>query len=111
MSLSHCVTIIHRPTWFFFKSGGTPLLAPTFTSHLNLRLLETPLRPTLDTPLGTTNTARNNCRPGWNDHVDELHQMARDKFVVWVNEGKPRQGLIFNDMKNTLARFKYGCGY
>ena len=51
MSLSHCVTIIHRPTWVFFKSGGTPLLAPTFTSHLNLRLLETPLRPTLDTPL------------------------------------------------------------
>ena len=37
------------------------------------------------------------CRPGWNDHVDELHQMARDKFVVWVNEGKPRHGLIFND--------------
>ena len=37
----------------FFKSGGvTPLLAPTFTSHLNLRLLEPlPLRPTLDTPL------------------------------------------------------------
>ena len=56
----------------------------------------------------TTNTARNNCRPGWNDHVDELHQMARDKFVVWVNKGKPRHGLIFNDMKNTRARFKYG---
>ena len=34
--------------------------------------------------------------------------MARDKFVVWVNEGKPRQGLIFNYMKNTRARFKYG---
>ena len=24
---------------------------------------------------GTTNTARNNCRPGWNDHIDELHQI------------------------------------
>ena len=22
---------------------------------------------------GTTNAARNNCRPGWNDNVDELH--------------------------------------
>ena len=29
----------------------TPLLALNFTSHLNLRILETPLRPTLDTPL------------------------------------------------------------
>ena len=57
---------------------------------------------------GTTNTARNNCRPGWNDHVDELHQMAWDKFLVWVNEGKPRHGLIFNDLKSTRARFKYG---
>ena len=56
---------------------------------------------------GTTNTARNNyCRPGWNYHVDELHQMARNKFVVWVNEGKPRQGLIFNDMKSTRVTFK-----
>ena len=26
----------------FFKQGVTPLLTPTFTSHLNLRLLETP---------------------------------------------------------------------
>ena len=34
-----------------FKSELTPLLAPTFTCHLNLRLLETPLRPALDTPL------------------------------------------------------------
>ena len=35
---------------------------------------------------GTTNAARNNCWPGWNYHVDELHQIPRDKFVVWVNE-------------------------
>ena len=28
-----------------------------------------------------TNTARNNYRPGWNGHVDELHNMARDKFL------------------------------
>ena len=29
----------------------TPILASTFTSHFNLRLLETPVTPTLDTPL------------------------------------------------------------
>ena len=39
------------PVMIFFNQGVTPLLAPTFTSHLNLRLLEPPLRPTLDTSL------------------------------------------------------------
>ena len=36
---------------FFIIRWVTPLLTPTFTSHFNLRLLETPLRPTLYTPL------------------------------------------------------------
>ena len=36
----------------------TPLLAPTFNSQLNLRLLETPLRPSLDTPLRRTRASR-----------------------------------------------------
>ena len=39
------------PAMMFLISEVTPLLAPTFTSHLDLRLMETPLRPTLDTPL------------------------------------------------------------
>ena len=42
------------PAMIFFNQGVTPLLSPTFISHLNLRLLETPLRPTLDTPLPPT---------------------------------------------------------
>ena len=46
------------PAMICFKSGVTPLLAPTFTSHLNFRLLETPpLIPTLDTPLDKVHTA------------------------------------------------------
>ena len=36
---------------FCLNQGLHALLAPSFTSHLNCRLLETPLRPTLDTPL------------------------------------------------------------
>ena len=40
------------PTKIFFNQGVDTILAPTFTSHLHLRVLETPLRPTLDTPLG-----------------------------------------------------------
>ena len=35
----------------FFNQGVTSLLALTLTRHLHLRLSETPLRPTLDTPL------------------------------------------------------------
>ena len=44
----------------FFKPGVTPLLAPSFISYLNLRLLEAhlPLRPTLDTPLGSQCSCR-----------------------------------------------------
>ena len=39
------------PAKFFFNQAVDAILAPTFTSHLNLRVLETPLGPTLDTPL------------------------------------------------------------
>ena len=39
---------------FCLNQGVDTMLAPTFTSHLNLRVLETPLTPTLDTPLGAT---------------------------------------------------------
>ena len=38
---------------FCLNQADDTILAPTFTSHLNLRVLEppSPLRPTLDTPL------------------------------------------------------------
>ena len=42
------------PSHDFLNQTGdtvTDLLAPTFISNLNLQLLETPLGPTLDTPL------------------------------------------------------------
>ena len=31
-------------------------------------------------------------RPGWNEHIDEIHQQARETFKVWVNACKPRSG-------------------
>ena len=34
------------PAMIFLNQGVTPLLTPTFTSHLNVRLLETPLDTT-----------------------------------------------------------------
>ena len=39
------------PAMIFLNQAVTPLLTPAFTSNLNLRILETPMRPTLDRPL------------------------------------------------------------
>ena len=46
-------------------------------------------------------------RPGWSDYVDELHQSARECFLLWRDTGKPRHGQIFDLMQRSRARFKY----
>ena len=46
-------------------------------------------------------------QPGWNDHVADLHKDARECFVMWCNNGKPRQGWIFDLMHQTRSQFKY----
>ena len=46
-------------------------------------------------------------QPGWNDHVADLHKDARECFVMWCNNGKPRQGWIFDLMHQTRYQFKY----
>ena len=43
----------------------------------------------------------------WNDHVADLHKDARECFVMWCNNGKPRQGWIFDLMHQTRSQFKY----
>ena len=49
-------------------------------------------------------------KPGWNDHVADLHKDARECFVMWCNNGKPRQGCIFDLMRQTRSQFKYALG-
>ncbi len=44
--------------------------------------------------------------PGWNDHVAELHLNARDCYLIWRNNSKPRHGPEHEDMKLSRARFK-----
>ena len=44
-------------------------------------------------------------QPGWNDHVADLHKDARECFVMWCNNGKPRQGWIFDLMHQTRSQF------
>ena len=44
--------------------------------------------------------------PGWND-VKDAHSEARDAFKLWVQSSKPRQGDVFQSMKQSRARFKF----
>ena len=46
-------------------------------------------------------------QPGWNDHVAYLYMDARECFVMRGNNGKPRQGWIFDLMHQTRSQFKY----
>ena len=46
-------------------------------------------------------------QPGCNDHVADLHKDARECFVMWCNNGKSRQGWIFDLMHQTRYQFKY----
>ena len=37
--------------------------------------------------------------PGWNEFVADKHDLARDAFKEWVIHGKPKNDLIFENMK------------
>ena len=43
---------------------------------------------------------------GWNDYVQDLHNVARANFLNWIDSGRPRFGLIFEDMKGSRRDFK-----
>ena len=45
--------------------------------------------------------------PGWNDLVKDVHAAARDAYLLWKDSGKPRQGVIYDLMKQTRSKFKY----
>ena len=45
--------------------------------------------------------------PGWNECVRQAHQAARDSFLLWMKSGKPKEGLIYTQMKNSRSLFKY----
>ena len=44
--------------------------------------------------------------PGWNECCQEVHAIARDAFLTWVANGKPRSGFWHDNMKRTRAQFK-----
>ena len=45
--------------------------------------------------------------PGWMEYCSASHAEARQSFLNWVSNGKPRQGFIFDYMKVTKAYFKF----
>lgn len=45
--------------------------------------------------------------PGWNSYVKVAHSEAREAYVNWRDSNKPKQGHIFNTMRQTRAYFKY----
>ena len=38
---------------------------------------------------------------GWNTQVKFQHDIAREAFMIWHNQGKPRDGDIFEKMRQT----------
>ena len=44
---------------------------------------------------------------GWYDFVKPLHSEAREAFLQWRANAKPRHGALFDKMKQSRARFKY----
>ena len=49
--------------------------------------------------------------PGWNDYCRETHCAAREAFLLWQANRKPRQGVFFDNMKRTRAQFKASLRY
>ena len=49
--------------------------------------------------------------PGWNKHCKGLYAIARDRFFLWNSIGRPRSGVIFEDMKQARIEFRNSLNY
>ena len=45
--------------------------------------------------------------PGWNAHVREVHAASRDAYLLWKIGGRPREGVLYDLMRNSRLRFKH----
>ena len=50
-------------------------------------------------------------RPGWSEYCRDLYNNASDKFLLWKSLGRVRGGVIFEDMKQSRARFRAALKY
>ena len=44
--------------------------------------------------------------PGWNEEVKDIHCIARQKFLIWRDNGRPLTGPLLEDMKYSRSLFK-----
>ena len=53
------------------------------------------------------------CKPGFNDYVKDLHDMARKRYEAWrdVNQPKDPNNSFFREMVVSRARFKLAVKY
>ena len=47
-----------------------------------------------------------NIVPGWNERVKECHKTAREHLFSWIQNGRPRNGSLYEDMIRTRASFR-----
>ena len=50
-------------------------------------------------------------KPGWSDYVSELYKYSREIRFLWLDNGKPRQGSLFQELNRSKARFKYALRF
>ena len=43
---------------------------------------------------------------GWNSYCKSFYNMAREKYLIWHNLGRPRSGIEFEEMKSSRTIFK-----
>ena len=58
-----------------------------------------------------SNDNRNKPTPGWNEHVKEHKQYAKECHYLWVQAGKPRQGPIAFKKRCSRLKFHYAVRY
>ena len=50
-------------------------------------------------------------KPGWSDYVSDLYKYTREIRCMWLENGAPRQGHLFDELTRSKARFKYAKRY
>ena len=62
-------------------------------------------------PSFTVNSSRDYIIPGFTEHVEDLHTIARADYCSWRTGGKPCSGRVYIAMKQSRLRFKSALRY
>ena len=69
------------------------------------------LRRASDVAFSNCKSKRLQCRPGWTDYVEDAYTRYREAFRNWSSNGKPRHGVLHEEMRTSRARFKYSLRF